>query len=47
MKRSLPTLALSLLLTVAPAVAQEATDTQPVSRIEIQPARVEVTFLDE
>ncbi len=46
MKRSFPTLALGLFLAAAPAAAQEATTTQPVSRLEIQPARVEVTVGD-
>lgn len=35
-----------VLLTATPAVAQEATTTTPVSRIEIEPARVEVTVGD-
>jgi hypothetical protein len=45
MKRT-TTLAFLLLLAAAPLGAQEATTTQPVSRIEIQPARVEVTVGD-
>ena len=35
-----------VLLTVAPVAAQEATTTPPVSRIEIQPERVDVTVGD-
>lgn len=45
MNRSIPTLALALFL-ATPVAAQEATTTQPVSRIEIQPTRVEVTVGD-
>ena len=46
MRDSLPTLVSALFFAATPLAAQEATTTQPVSRIEIQPARVEVTVGD-
>ncbi len=46
MKRSLATLLLTVLIAAVPAAAQEATDTQSVSRLEIAPDRVEVTVGD-